>query len=293
MASGSRRGSTLCCGVRMKSSNVQPRTSSSTIAPRSASIGGKAAIARHVVADRHAHRHRTATRRAGVSAEQAAHNTHAARGDRSDAARTAGRHAARRRRADALRAGSRGARAGARVSFRPMRATAAALLLLYPARSGVAIPLTVRASDAGAPCRADQPARRRDRSRRDARAGGAARSLGGNRHRSRSGPRARRADAGPRAGERLHAASDRRRHRLPAARSRRRQARSTRSSRSGSRICATRRESGPGTHVREGVAIEYPYLRSRRAPRLGGDGDGARGVHSVAALTISERRLGR
>jgi hypothetical protein len=44
MASGSRRGSTLCCGARMKSSNVQPRTSSSTIAPCRASIEGKAAM---------------------------------------------------------------------------------------------------------------------------------------------------------------------------------------------------------------------------------------------------------
>ncbi len=45
MAAGSRRSSTLRCGERMKSSNVQPRTSSSTRRPTAASMGGNADIA--------------------------------------------------------------------------------------------------------------------------------------------------------------------------------------------------------------------------------------------------------
>ena len=41
IVAGSRRVSTLCCGDRMKSSNVQPRTRSSTARPVASSIEGK------------------------------------------------------------------------------------------------------------------------------------------------------------------------------------------------------------------------------------------------------------
>ena len=84
---------------------------------------------------------------------------------------------------------------------------AAGLLLLYPGDART-LDSADRARERPAPPRrTDQPARRRHRSRRDAGAGGAARSARGDRRRSRARPHPRRADAGPRPRQRLHAPS--------------------------------------------------------------------------------------
>ena len=93
---------------------------------------------------------------------------------------------------------------------------AAALLLLYPHDVRRRPPADGAGERARAPCRADQPAGRRDRSRRNARAGGASRGRRRNRRRSVGRAGAGRADAGARAGQRLHAAPDRRDYRPPA-----------------------------------------------------------------------------
>ena len=100
--------------------------------------------------------------------------------------------------------------------FPPDTRTAAALLLLYPRAERRRHPADRPRQRAGQARRADQPARRRDRRRRDAERHGAARGGRGDRRRPGVGAHSRRADARSRRRQRLHAAPGHRRDRRAA-----------------------------------------------------------------------------